>query len=47
MQIEEAIIILKRHNRWRRGAEIEMTDPTILGIAIDTIIRHYERSNNT
>lgn len=44
MKIETAIKTLKQHNAWRRGevnsATIEC--PTKLGIAIDTIINHYE-----
>lgn len=37
MTLKEANIILKRHNQWRGGAEIEMENPTQLGIAIDVI----------
>jgi len=33
------IDILERHNQWRRGAEIEPTDPKLLGEAIDDCIR--------
>ena len=44
MKLHEAIEILKTHNRWRRGAEIEPTDPKILGKAIDKIIKIYENS---
>jgi hypothetical protein len=42
MTIIEAIQVLKHHNKWRKGADIEMTDPKILSEAIDEIIRHYE-----
>lgn len=38
MNIEEAIQILKDHNKWRRGADMPMTDPKILGEAIDCIV---------
>ena len=31
MKIEEACAILKRHNEWRRGAEIEQENPTQIG----------------
>lgn len=44
MNIEKAIGVLKRHNIWRRGADIEMTSPKKLGEAIDTIVNHYEKS---
>ena len=30
--------ILKRHNRWRRGAEIPQEDPKMLGDAIELIV---------
>jgi hypothetical protein len=39
MKLKKAIKILKRHNKWRRGADIEMGSPTELGIAIDVIIK--------
>jgi hypothetical protein len=34
----EASEILERHNRWRRGEEIPMEDPKILGKAIDIVL---------
>lgn len=42
MKIKEAIKILKYHNEWRRGADIEMTDIKDLGIAIDTVVECFE-----
>jgi len=33
---------LKHHNKWRRGTDIEMLNPTELGKAIDTVIADYE-----
>jgi hypothetical protein len=45
MNIEDAIKILEDHNEWRRGKGTHsMTNPTELGIAIDTIIRHFKKS---
>lgn len=41
-EIPKCIEILKRHNRWRRGGGEDMTNPKILGQAIDTVIRHLE-----
>lgn len=41
MKIEEAIAILKQHNKWRRGADILMTDPKILGEAIDCVVDYF------
>ena len=43
MKIEEAIEILERHNEWRRGANIEMANPTKLGEAIDVVIKELKR----
>ena len=33
--------ILKRHNRWRRGAKIPQDCPTFIGEAIDLIILEH------
>ena len=41
MEVQEALRILEYHNKWRRGADIEMLNPTILGIAIDTVVEKY------
>ena len=38
MTIDEAIVILERHNKWRKGADIEMETPINLGVAIDLIV---------
>lgn len=38
MNLTQAIQILKIHNEWRRGAEIEMINPKLVGQAIDKII---------
>ena len=47
MEIKEAIQVLKDHNVWRRydgeiGEEPKMTNPKILGIAIDKVISEFE-----
>lgn len=41
MTIEEAIAILKHHNEWRRGADIPMEEPKVIGEAIDTVVNHF------
>jgi hypothetical protein len=47
MSEKEAIIILIQHNDWRRGNDdLPMTDPKLLGIAIDTIIKAWKERNN-
>ena len=42
-ELKAAVKLLKRHNKWRRGAEIEPTYPTDLGLAIDTIVKYFEQ----
>ena len=42
MTIKQAYNILKRHNKWRRGADIKMTNPLKLGIAIETVLTYLE-----
>jgi hypothetical protein len=37
MTTKQAIKILRRHNRWRRGAEIPMQDPAKIGEAIEVV----------
>lgn len=41
MNIQEAIIILKVHNTWRKGAAVPMIDPKELGEATDTVVEYY------
>ena len=36
-----APLTLKRHNQWRRGKEMEPTDPKLLGLAIDLILLEH------
>lgn len=43
MRIEVALEILKDYNKWRRGAEMEMPSPKIIGEAIDQIINYVEK----
>ena len=38
MELSEIIEVLERHNRWRRGADIPMVSPTLLGKAIDEAV---------
>ncbi|MBP9688475.1 MAG: hypothetical protein KBE91_02615 [Bacteroidia bacterium] len=46
MTLKEAIQILKKHSKWRRGANIKQTSPVELGTAIDLIIKHLENESN-
>lgn len=38
MTIDEAINVLELHNKWRKGADIEMQPPTSIGMAIDLVV---------
>lgn len=38
MTIDEAINVLEQHNKWRKGADIEMQTPTMIGMAIDLVV---------
>lgn len=54
MTEREALELLQRHNRWRRGDNsIEMADPRAIGLAIDVACRvlaehieHEKEKNN-
>ena len=45
MKIKDAIEILERHNKWRRGSNTTQIDPTVLGIAIDIILNYIKQKN--
>jgi hypothetical protein len=38
MTTQQALDILKRHNIWRRGADIQMQSPAEIGEAIDKAV---------
>lgn len=42
MELQQAVHILKKHNEWRRGSDIEMIQPSKIGIAIDVIVEAFE-----
>lgn len=46
MKIDEAIEVLKKSNKWRRGAKIKMPDPKITGEAIDFAIKTMRKFRN-
>ena len=40
MTEREALELLQRHNRWRRGDDsVEMADPRAIGLAVDVACR--------
>ena len=43
MELSEIIDVLERHNRWRRGADIPMVSPTLLGKVIDEAVDILKR----
>ena len=44
MTTDEAIKTLEDHNKWRRGGNIEQTDPKELGVAIDLVLDEVRRN---
>jgi hypothetical protein len=36
-------MLLEHHNKWRRGADIPMVNPTALGEAIDVVVKEYRK----
>lgn len=42
MTIKQATKELKRYNKWRRGADIKVSPPKVIGIAIDTVVNYIE-----
>lgn len=47
MTVEQAIEVLKKANKWRRGGEGEQPDPKKFGEAIDVAIVILERYAQT
>lgn len=46
MTLDEAIVIIENHNKWRRGDDtIKATDPTQYGIAIDILLKAVKEKN--
>lgn len=44
---KEVIDVLKKHNAWRRGADIPMLSPTLLGDVIDAAIEMLKEDEKT
>lgn len=42
MTIKQATKELKRFNKWRRGAEIKVAEPWVIGKSIDTVVEWVE-----
>ena len=46
MNLQQAIELLEYHQNWRRGADIEMPEPKLLGEAIYVILTHLKNIEN-
>jgi len=44
MELYDAIKLLEHHNKWRKGADIPMVNPSALGEAIDTVVKKYKEN---
>lgn len=40
MTLQEAVKILETHQRWRLGAEIEISEPKVLTKALDVVLEY-------
>lgn len=45
MDKEEALKVAKEFNKWRRGANTEMLNPEVIGIALDVLIEAASQKN--
>jgi deoxyhypusine synthase len=43
MNLTDAVNILEKHQKWRKGAETEQIQPSVLSEAIDIIIKHIKQ----
>ena len=46
LTIQDALKILKNHQEWRVGADIEMLNPKAISVAINTVIEYLEDDLN-
>jgi hypothetical protein len=43
MDVQEALRLLEHHNKWRRGADVPMLQPKVLGEVIDLIVKEFKK----
>lgn len=43
MTIEEAAKLLEHYNKWRKGADVKMINPKVLGEAIEIAVKELEK----
>lgn len=43
MDVQEALRLLECYNKWRKGADVKMTNPKDLSEAIDTIVNEFKK----
>jgi uncharacterized FAD-dependent dehydrogenase len=41
MTLQEALIVLAKHQQWRLGAEIEMAEPKVITMALDVVLAYH------
>jgi hypothetical protein len=46
LSLEEAVSILRKHNIWRRGDNMPMFSPKLLGAAIDMVTNHFPKNDD-
>jgi hypothetical protein len=44
MKLQKAIETIEIYNRWRRGEDVKMIHPKHIGKAIDTVVKHYKKT---
>ena len=47
MTIKQSIKLIKRYNRWRRGAKTKQLSSTDIGIALDVMLKYCEKQTKS
>lgn len=43
MSLRIALLVLKQHQEWRLGANIDQLNPKVITEAIEVILKHHEK----
>lgn len=46
MTLQQAIEFLEEYNAWRRGADTVQLPPSLIGVAIETVINYHKAKLN-
>lgn len=46
MTLQEALIVLAKHQQWRQGADIEIAKPKVLTEALDIVLAYHHVGTN-